>query len=215
MQAIAFDFNLEGIDPYIGGARVYDSGRYPMAISGMEVKENNDKSTGHNLRLEYTIIDGENKGGKFYENLNLWHLASDAAKEIAWKQLSSIGHAVGVISGNDLTMLANKPMWVELEKVPGKPGEINQNTGEKGRDRPESNRVVRREAYGPAQAAPANVAAAQSAPPMAQPAQAPAPAAQAQPAANPAQQAPAFAKAPAPAAAPAQGAVPPWQKQAA
>lgn len=219
MQSIAFNFDVTNIDPYVGGARVYPSGQYLMAISNMECKENNDKSSGHNLRLEYTILDGEHKGGKYYENLNLWHTGSTAAQEIAYKQLSSIGHAVGVLSGTDLTMLANKPMLVELDLVPAKPGEINQNTGERGRDRPESNRVVRRDPVPAAGAAPAsapiNVTQAASAPPM-QAAQQAAAAAPAQAAsANVGQQAPAFngaAAAPAPAAGPAAAAVPPWQK---
>src|SRR4249920_3299146 len=106
MQAIQWDFDLSNIDPYVGAA-VYPAGEYPMAITNMECRQNNDAASGANLWLEYTIIDGEFKNRKYYENLNLWHETSEQAKEIAYKQLSSIGHAVGVVQGNDLTLMAN------------------------------------------------------------------------------------------------------------
>lgn len=218
LAPINYPFNVEGIDPYVGGASTpLPSGKYSMHISNMEVKANRDASTGHNLAIEYTVLDGEFKGRKFFENLNLWHTGSSAAVEIANKQLSSIGHAVGILSGNDPTALAFKPMHVELELTEAAPDKINENTGETVKGRGPQNRVVKREAYQAAQAVPnvpAAPAAAAQAPafaPAAQPAQA------AATAAAPAAQAPAFAPAAAqaPAAAtPAGGApvAPPWQK---
>lgn len=223
LAPINYPFNVEGIDPYVGGASTpLPAGKYVMEIAEMEVRANRDASTGHNLSLVYSVLDGEFKGRKFYEALNLWHTGSSAAVEIANKQLSSIGHAVGILSGNDPTALAFKPMHVELELTEAAPDKINENTGETVKGRGPQNRVVKREAYQAAQAVP-NVAAAPAAAaqapafaPAAQPAQAAAtaaaPAAQA-----PAAQAPAFAPAAAQApaaAAPAGGApvAPPWQK---
>lgn len=226
---ISYNFDISGIDPYVGGGGTLPSGPYPMQITGMEVKANRDASSGHNLALEYTVLDGEFKGRKFYENLNLWHTGSSAAVEIANKQLSSIGHAVGVLAGADLTILAFKPMIVELELTEAQPDKINPNTGETVKGRGPQNRVVKRDPISqqatqvPAQVAQqvAPAAAAASAAPAFNPAQAqPAQPAQnpvAAQAAAPAQQAPAFAQAaaapaaaaPAPAGAPA---TPPWQR---
>lgn len=221
LAPIAYNFDVTNIEPYVGGGAPLPSGTYPMQIVGMEVKANNDASTGHNLKLECLIFEGELKGRKYYENLNLWHTGSSAAVEIANKQLSSIGHAVGVLAGADLTVLAFKPMMVEIELTDAQADKINPNTGETIKGRGPQNRVVRRDPYqAQATQVPGQVAA-QVAPAAAAAGQAPAfnPAAQqvAAQAAPAAQQAPAFAAAqqaaPATQAAPAGGpATPPWQK---
>jgi hypothetical protein len=218
---IQYAFDVSGIDPYVGGGAPLPSATYLMHISNMEVKANKDAATGHNLALEYSILDGEHKGRKYFENLNLWHTASSAAVEIANKQLSSIGHAVAVLSGNDPTVLCFKPMLVELELTEQQPDKVNPNTGDTIKGRGPQNRVVRRDPVSAqASAVPGQVAqqvapaaAAANAAPTFNPAQQQV----AAPAAAQGQQAPAFAAAqqaaPAAQAAPAGGpAVPPWQK---
>lgn len=238
MQAIQYVFDVTNIDPFVAGGQVLPGGWYMAPIIDMECKENNTKGTGHNLWLESTVIEGEFKGRKFYENLNLWHSSSSAAVEIAEKQLSAIGHAVGVLTGNDLTVLANKPMLVEIELQDAQPDKTDPNTGNTIKGRGPQNRVVQRKpatpenialylngqpANGtvPGAAAPqqaAQAAAAGKAPAFNPASAAPAAAASQAPAFNPAAAAPA---ANAPSAAPASatpvaagGAVPPWQKSA-
>lgn len=222
MKPIAYAFDTTNVDPYIGGFKVYAAGKYPMAISEMEVKPNNVASTGHNLRIEYTITEGPEKGGKYFENLNLWHSESSQAVEIANKQLSSIAHAVNVISGSDLTQLANIPMIVELDVQAATEDRVNENTGATIKGRGAQNRVVRRDPYTQQSAAQAqphvpasqpvsnpNAGQAAQAQPMQNAGQA-APAAQAAPAFNPA--ANGASAAPVAGASAAGGAVPPWQK---
>jgi len=235
--SIQYQFDVTNIEQYVaaGGAPLPD-GWYVMAITDMEVKANNNKDSGHNLALVYGVQDGEFKGRKLFENLNLWHTASTAAVEIAEKQLSSIGHSVGVTSGNDLALLGNKPMLVEVRLDPATEDKINPNTGAVIKGRGPSNSIVQRKPATPENIAlylhgqPANgaapgaaapnlapQAAAANAAPTFNPAAAPAPQAAAQqaPAFNPAA-APAAANAPSAApvsAAPAAGgAVPPWQQ---
>ena len=182
MQPIEMPFDLSKIDPYVGGAEPLPSGTYPMAIKEMEVVANNKAETGHNLKLIYEVIEGEFKGRKLYENLNLWHKTSSGAVEIAWKQLSSIGHAVGIVQGNDLTALANKPMMVEVMLEPGKEASMDAN-GNEIKARGPQNRVVRRDPY-----SAQSTAQAQPHIPASQPVSAPNAAAAAQaPAFNPAQ----------------------------
>jgi hypothetical protein len=218
---ISYNFDVTNVDPYVGGNPTLPTGTYPMQITNMLVKANRDAATGHNLAMEYTVLDGEHKGRKYYENLNLWHSGSSAAVEIANKQLSSIGHAVNVLAGADLTILCFKPMLVELELTEQQPDTINQNTGETIKGRGPQNRVIRRDPFQqqasqvPGQVAQqvAPAAAAANAAPTFNPAQQQV----AAPAAAQGQQAPAFAPAqqaaPAAQAAPAGGpAVPPWQK---
>lgn len=236
MNPIQYRFDVTNIDPYVGGGgEPLPAGWYVMAITNMEVKANNKKDgqeTGHNLFDEYTVRHGDLKGRKLFENLNLWHKLSTAAVEIAEKQLSSIGHAVGIVAGEDLTVLANKDMLVEVGLDAAKPDTQNPNTGEMEKGRAAQNRIIQRKP-----ATPENIALhiegqslnSGAAPIFAQQAQAAA--AQSAPAFNPAasqaqsaapiqaaQQAPAFtqqAQQAAPNAAPVNGsgpAVPPWQK---
>lgn len=225
MQPIAYAFDVTNIDPFVQGGAPVPAGQYPAAIRAMSVKPNNVATTGHNLACEYVITDGEFKGRKVFDNLNLWHTGSTAACEIAMKQLSSIGHAVGVLSGGDLTLLCNKPMLIEVSYEEGTPAGMNPNTGEATPERKPRNTILRRDpltSESSAQAAPhipasqpvsqPNAAAAQAAPAFQAPAQAQ-PAAQAAPAFTPAPTtAPATAAVGAPATAPG-GAVPPWQQK--
>lgn len=226
MDKIEFAFDVTNIDVYVAGFNPLPAGSYAMAIRNMEVKPNQKAETGHNLALEYVVTEGEHKGRKLLENLNLWHKTSTAAAEIAMKQLSSIGHAVGVLAGGDLTLLANKVMMVEVELQEATPDTQNPNTGEPIKGRGPQNRILRRDPYTATAAAataphiPAsqpvsqpNAAAAQAAPAFIAPAGV-APATQAAPAFNPAQNVPAGAmngSAPGAGAA-ATGAVPPWQR---
>lgn len=244
--SIQYQFDVTNIEQYVaaGGAPL-ENGWYLMPITDMEVKANNNAASGHNLALIYTVLEAQAglegfKGRKLFENLNLWHTQSTAAVEIAEKQLSSIGHSVGVTSGNDLALLGNKPMLVEVRLEPATEAKINPNTGAEIKGRGPSNSIVQRKPATPENIAlylhgqPANgavpgaaapnfapQAAAASAAPTFNPAAAPAPQAAAQqaPAFNPAA-APAAANAPSaapvPTAAPAAGgAVPPWQQKSA
>lgn len=229
IQSIPMPFDMTNVDPYVGGGGTVPGGWYLAAISDMEVRENNNKESGHNLYNSYTVHEGEFKGRKVHENLNLWHKTSSGAVEIANKHLSSIAHAVGQIQGTDLNQLAQKVMLIEVELEADQPDSINPNTGETQKGRKGRNNILQRKAATPENIAlhingqPANSGAAPqftqqaqaqqaaSAPafsPAAPVAAAAAPAAQAAPAFAPAQAA-APAAAPAPAGGPA---VPPWKK---
>lgn len=231
MEPIVYQFDMTNIDPYVGGSSPLPTGTYPFAITSMQVKPNNKAETGHNLAIEYTVIDGELKGRKLYENLNLWHTGSIQAVEIATKQLSSIAHAVGILVGADLTVLAHKPMFIEIELQDATPDTPNPNTGEMIRGRGPQNRIVRRDAYAPGASGvqfnqQAQSQAAGAAPPfnpaqgqsLSKPGQAQAPTASAQTQfvpqvgqQTPAQQVGQQAQNQQ-AAAPVNSAVPPWQK---
>lgn len=202
MQSIQFHFDVTNVDVFVAGGEPLPNGTYPMDITNMELKANNDASSGHNLAIEWTVFEGEFKGRKHFENLNLWHTKSSAAVDIANKQLSSIGHAVGVLTGEDLTILANRHALVTVS-LETSADRVNPNTGEtiKGR---QQNRTIRHDPYSAAgSGAPINMQQQQQA----------AAAAQA-PAFNPAAQQAAPAQAPIQQAAPMQAAAPAAQQQA-
>jgi hypothetical protein len=232
MNSIPFAFDATNIDPFVGGGgKAVPAGQYPMYISDLEGKANNNATSGHHLAVEYTIAEGEFKGTKVWDALNLWHQTSEPAVEIAQKKLSAICHAIGKLVIADITEIANIVHLVTVDLEPEKPEGVNPNTGEKIKGRAARNNVLRNDHPSTAAAKPAPnlggspvrgaptspmqaAATAAQQPAQQAPAQAAAsPAANAAPPFTQAQQ-PAAQQAPATAAAaPAgPGGVPPWQR---
>jgi hypothetical protein len=87
-------------------------GWYPMTITASENKETSKKN-GSMLALEFTIIDGQYKGRKFFSNLNLVNPNAQAV-EIAYAELSAICHATGVMIVEDSSQLHNIPLDVKV-----------------------------------------------------------------------------------------------------
>lgn len=237
MNSIPFQFDATNIDPFVGGGgKAVPAGQYPMMITDLEGKANSNAASGHHLAIEYTIAEGEHKGTKVWQQINLWHATSTAAVEIAQKQLSAICHAVGKLQINDISELAGIIHLVTVDFEDETPETTNPNTGERVKGRRARNNVLRNDHVSSAKAQahpnpggspvpgaprstfPAQQQAAvtpqqQAAPAPAQqsPAQsAPPPFTQGQQSAPSPQQAPAQ-QAPAQQAAPA-GSVPPWQR---
>lgn len=127
MNAIPFAFDVTNVDIFVAGGDPVPSGTYVAAIREMEVKANSKAESGHNLALQYVITEGQYKGRKVFENLNLWHKTSSAAADIAMKQLSSIGHAVGILKSGELTDLAHKPMLIDVDLAPATADTTNDN----------------------------------------------------------------------------------------
>jgi hypothetical protein len=73
----------------------------------------NKKGTGMILKLTWEIIDGEFKGRKIFENLNLENENAQAA-QIAKKSLNSICLACGVQAVQDSAQLHGIPMLIDV-----------------------------------------------------------------------------------------------------
>lgn len=196
------------------------AGWYNAQIDQSEMKPTKDGS-GAYLETRFSVLDGQYANRKVFVRLNLRN-ANPVAQEIAYKQLSSICHATGVMQVQDSQQLHGKPLKIKV-KVRAASGDyeasneisafknINENVGAVGGAAP----VAASGAPWGATAAPVAVAAPVQAPaPVAAPAPAaPAwqPPAAAQPwAAAPAPAAAAPAPVAAPVAAPVQAATPPW-----
>ncbi len=82
------------------------AGRYKLAITASEVKPST-KAGGTLLNLEITVVEGDFKGRKVFDRLNIKN-ASAKAQEIAQQQLSAICHAIGVYQFADSAELHNK-----------------------------------------------------------------------------------------------------------
>lgn len=220
-MGVTLNFDATNVQPATARDPV-PSGWYVGAITASEMKPT-DKPGGMYLELEETILEGPYQGFKVFDRLNLQN-ANPVAVEIAYKQLSAICHAVGVIQVASSDQLHNRPMQIKVTKREA--GTNPQN----GTQYDANNEVKGYKAVGaqqptanvaPPPVAPPPVAAAPPAwaPPVAAPAPAPAapPAWQPPPASAAAPQPPAgappwAAPVPAPAAAPT---APPWVAPAA
>jgi hypothetical protein len=68
---------------------------------------------GEGLKLTFEIIDGQFKGRKVWENLNIMHTNEDTQR-IAQSQLSALCHAVNVIKVMDTAALHFKPVKINV-----------------------------------------------------------------------------------------------------
>ncbi len=196
------------------------SGWYNCIMIGSEMKPT-EKPGGMYLETTNEVIDGAYKGRKVFDRLNLQN-SNPVAVEIAYKQLSAICHAVGVIQVANSQQLHNRPMQV---KVSLRAAGVNQSNGTAYDANNEVKGYKAIEAAGapvapvappvpPVAAAPAWAPPAAAAPVAAAPAWAPPPAAPA-PAAPPAWAPPPAAQPVAAAPVAAAPGTPPWAVPAA
>lgn len=106
-MAFLENFDATKVDPSKALEPV-PAGRYLGAMTESEMKPT-QKGDGSYLACAFQVIDGEHKGRKLYDNLNLKN-PNTTAVEIARGKLSAICHAVGVMQPRDSTELHNKPL---------------------------------------------------------------------------------------------------------
>jgi hypothetical protein len=102
-------FDAEKIEPVVE-MKPIPAGEYTAVIESSEKKPTKN-GQGHYIQLVVQIVDGDYKGRKIYDNLNLWN-ASSQAVEIAKGTMSAICRAVGVLRPSDSSDLHNKPLTI-------------------------------------------------------------------------------------------------------
>lgn len=85
---------------------------YVAALTASE-KKANAKRTGHYLKLTFTVLDGEYKGRKIFDQLNLWHPSAQTVA-IAQSRLSAICRAVNKLQPRDSTDLHDIPLIIAV-----------------------------------------------------------------------------------------------------
>lgn len=105
------------------------AGRYTAMIVKSETKSTK-AGNGSYLSLEIDIVDGQYKGRKLFENLNLDN-PNEQAVNIAKATLANICRAVGVLHPKDSSELHLKPISIMVSVIP------------ESKDFPASNRVKR------------------------------------------------------------------------
>lgn len=93
-------------------------GWYKCVITSSEVvPSKTDPENGRRLNFGFQVVEGPYAKRTFFTGLNVRN-ANPVAQEIAMKDLSAIGHAVGVTVINDSEQLHNIPLWVKIKFVP-------------------------------------------------------------------------------------------------
>lgn len=208
-MSAALNFDASQVAPSVA-PEAKPAGWYICMATASEMKPTKD-GTGQFLEFVFTILaPQEYAGQKFFDRLNLVN-SNPQAVEIAYKTLSAICHATGVIRVQDSGALHNRPLQLKVSLRPAGPGAD-------GVVRDATNEVKGYKAIDgaippatPQYAPPPVTLAPQYAPPQ----YAPPPAAPAaQPTAQPAPPQWAPPAAPPAAAAPSAGAYPPWAQPA-
>jgi hypothetical protein len=102
-----FHFDASTVAPQASTGPV-PAGTYLAQIMESDVAPlKSGKGTG--LKLTFEIIDGQYKGRRIWENLNIQH-ENDETQRIAQSQLSALCHAVNVIKLQDTAALHHKPV---------------------------------------------------------------------------------------------------------
>ena len=117
MAQLGGTFDATQVEPQ-GEYTPIPAGDYKVQIITSEMQENGAK-TGHFLKLELEIMEGNEQGRKLFDRLNLDNPNAQAV-EIAQRALSSICHAVGVLSVQDSEELHFKPMIAVVTVTPPK-----------------------------------------------------------------------------------------------
>jgi hypothetical protein len=111
------NFDATGIAP----RTVFDTipaGWYRAWITDSEMKPT--AKGGEYLQLVWEILDGEHKGRKVWDRLNVKN-ANAKAQEIAQESLSAICHAIGVMKISNTGQLHGKACLIKLEVKTGQP----------------------------------------------------------------------------------------------
>jgi hypothetical protein len=106
-----FNFDASTVAPQASTGPL-PAGTYLAHITESDVQPLKS-GNGEGLKLTFEIIDGQFKGRRVWENLNIRHSSEDTQR-IAQSQLSALCHAVNVIKLMDTAALHFKPVRINV-----------------------------------------------------------------------------------------------------
>ncbi|AVJ51803.1 hypothetical protein Vid5_gp48 [Pantoea phage vB_PagS_Vid5] len=115
LMMAGFSFNAANVEPS-DASIVFPAGWYKGQIDQSEMKATRD-GKGRYLELRVSLIDGKFNGKKTYIRLNVEN-ANAETREYAFKDLSAICHAIGVMQFEDTQQLHGRPLLVKLKVRP-------------------------------------------------------------------------------------------------
>lgn len=110
-MSVQINFDAKTVDP-AQSLEALPAGKYISALTD-SVQQENSKKNGHHMKLTFTVQDGEYKGRKVIETLNMWH-TNDTAAEIAGREFSALCYATNVLQIQDTAQLHGQPFLLEL-----------------------------------------------------------------------------------------------------
>lgn len=111
---VQINFDATTVDPATGGADVIETGTYKFHITKSE--EQTTSKGGKMLVFELTCLEGQFKGKKIQDRLNIQNSSQDAM-EIAYRTLSAICHVCGVLKPDVSQRLHGIPFTASVEKT--------------------------------------------------------------------------------------------------
>lgn len=110
-------FDAQAVEPTTA-YEVLPKGKYLCVAIASEMKTNK-ANTGEYLQITFEIVDGEHKGRKIFERLNIRN-QNKTAEDIAQRTLSSLCRAVNVMKLTDSEQLHNLPAFLDVVVEEGK-----------------------------------------------------------------------------------------------
>ena len=107
------NFDASGVAPATGTMDAIPAGWYNVSMEHSEMKPTAN-GTGAFLACRFTVLDGQYAGRKLFSRLNLKN-ANPVAVEIAYKELSAIAHATGVIQVGESSDLHGIPFKAKVK----------------------------------------------------------------------------------------------------
>lgn len=111
---------------------VLPRGKYVVQIDDTEKKETKAQDGAAYLQLTMTVTEGEFKGRKLFDRLNLWNPNTQAV-EIAQRTLSALCHSIGIIKPRNHEEFRGKKVTVKVDvRTSQQYGEQNEVKGYEG-----------------------------------------------------------------------------------
>lgn len=118
-MADALTFDATAVEPSKPRGDVIPNGKYRAHVTDSEIKPTTN-GTGKYLLLVWEVLDGEYKGAKLFDRLNIVN-ANATAQEIAQRALSAVCHAVDVLKLTNSGQLHHKPAIIKVKVKAGDP----------------------------------------------------------------------------------------------
>jgi hypothetical protein len=113
----SINFNATSVEPATA-YEILPKGKYLCVAIASEMKATKN-NTGEYLQITFEIVEGDNKGRKIFERLNIRN-ANKTAEDIAQRTLSALCRAVGVMQLSDSEQLHDIPVTLEIAVEEGK-----------------------------------------------------------------------------------------------
>lgn len=107
------NFDLNNTQAYNGATPLLPPGEYVVEIVAEQENQPLRNGSGTALVFEYQIRDGQFRGQRIRDWLNVGH-SNQNARELAQRRIKAIGEAVGLPVFNDTRQLFNRPFLIAV-----------------------------------------------------------------------------------------------------